>query len=550
MRKMCPLDVTAYAKEALAAIEAASSTLAAWIGGPPDLEPLCDHVKKKGVSAVAAGSLRALGEGAWWTQERMHAAGFQGVSDPYCRACGPESQVGGTQKLGTLHHRFVECAATASLRLRHKDRHILDVATSLLRESEPLFQQGIPLLVPRQRPPAEVTRWCGGRVPADFTFTRVGFTDGAMRGRAPKRARRAGWSAVLVDENAKVIAGLYGTCSDYIPSAYRAELHGLLNMLRLAMPPLTIWVDNQNVVTGWLRGREWCCASSRAAADLWRMIWDLLDDIGGGIEILKVKGHATEADISTGRITKFLQEGNGHADHNAGQGAVISEEDLPSEMQIKAYMEAKSWYRWLTVIADNWPADVQEKRGDGDQESTVVSQRPPHVLLLHDASPRVLITGGDALTCTACQRTTASQSLCLRRAFASAACLGPLRDRAMARNGEIRAAEERGHTLTVTGCVTWCRRCACYGAKRMHGLAKQCEGEEAGKKRSTGLQRLRQGRHPVTLAVLDANSERCSSLAVDSSASEGWPSPPRPLWRSSLPLEPCAREGWPSPPRP
>ena len=140
MRKMCPLDVTAYAKEALAAIEAASSTLAAWIGGPPDLEPLCDHVKKKGVSAVAAGSLRALGEGAWWTQERMHAAGFQGVSDPYCRACGPESQVGGTQKLGTLHHRFVECAATASLRLRHKDRHILDVATSLLRESEPLFQ--------------------------------------------------------------------------------------------------------------------------------------------------------------------------------------------------------------------------------------------------------------------------------------------------------------------------------------------------------------------------------------------------------------------------
>ena len=61
MRKVCPLDITAYAKEALAAIEAGSSMLAERLVGPPDFEPLCDHVKKKGVSAIC----RGLASGAW-----------------------------------------------------------------------------------------------------------------------------------------------------------------------------------------------------------------------------------------------------------------------------------------------------------------------------------------------------------------------------------------------------------------------------------------------------------------------------------------------------
>ena len=131
----------------------------------------------------------------------------------------------------------------------------------------------------------------------------------------------------------------------------------------------------------------------------------------------------------------------------------------------------------------------------------VVFQRPPRELLLNDLHPHVLVDIGGALTCATCKRTTAIQGLSARCAFASAACLGKLQDRAVLRKGELQVAEERGDTLTVTGSVTWCRRCACYGVKRLNGLAKQCEGEDAGKKRSTVLQRLRLGQHPVTKAA-------------------------------------------------
>ena len=39
------------------------------------------------------------------------------------------------------------------------------------------------------------------------------------------------------------------------------------------------------------------------AADLWRQVWRVLEDIGPGIVIRKCKGHATEADLASGRAT-------------------------------------------------------------------------------------------------------------------------------------------------------------------------------------------------------------------------------------------------------
>ena len=85
-----------------------------------------------------------------------------------------------------------------------------------------------------------MVRCCGGRqLPADFTFTGHAFTDGALRGRAPIAARRAGWACVLVDGEGKVIGGLYGPCPDHFPTAFRAELRAVIELLVLAVPPLT-----------------------------------------------------------------------------------------------------------------------------------------------------------------------------------------------------------------------------------------------------------------------------------------------------------------------
>ena len=81
---VCPQIVMLKSKEALMRKEAATSSLAARIGGPPDLAPLKKFLKSRACRlSPAAASLRALGEGGWWTQKRMMASGFEGVSDPY-----------------------------------------------------------------------------------------------------------------------------------------------------------------------------------------------------------------------------------------------------------------------------------------------------------------------------------------------------------------------------------------------------------------------------------------------------------------------------------
>ena len=76
----------------------------------------------------------------------------------------------------------------------------------------------------------------------------------------------------------------------------------MLQTLRHAMLPITIFVDNAGVVDGYAKGKAWRCHSGRAAADLWRQVCWKCEDFGGeGIVIEKVKGHATQADIDAGK---------------------------------------------------------------------------------------------------------------------------------------------------------------------------------------------------------------------------------------------------------
>ena len=83
-RLTCPAVVRLHAlDDHLKPREAAQPSLAAKLGGLPDLEPLGDFlVSKKLRGSPAAGSLRALGEGGWWTQQRLFEEGFEDVSDP------------------------------------------------------------------------------------------------------------------------------------------------------------------------------------------------------------------------------------------------------------------------------------------------------------------------------------------------------------------------------------------------------------------------------------------------------------------------------------
>ena len=80
MDAVSPRDIHLLAVRALMPKEASSSSLATRNGFPPDLEPLKGFLHSIHRTKAAA-SLRYLGEGGWWTQDRMHAAELHGVTD-------------------------------------------------------------------------------------------------------------------------------------------------------------------------------------------------------------------------------------------------------------------------------------------------------------------------------------------------------------------------------------------------------------------------------------------------------------------------------------
>ena len=210
---------------------------------------------------------------------------------------------------------------------------------------------------------------------------------------------------MLVDAEARVVAGLYGPCPDPFPSSLRAELRAVIQLLPLASPPLVIWVVNKAVVDGWARGPAWCCSAARPTADLWRIFWQAVGGVGAdGHEIRKCKGHATEADFQAGRSTPFLRKGNEHADLFAGLGVDIAEAEVPSEAAGAAYREARQWYKWLRTLVAYWPCDVQKVERARRAGAAGAAARParPRPYQLHPERPHVLQEERGRLCCRKC----------------------------------------------------------------------------------------------------------------------------------------------------
>ena len=104
-----------------------------------------------------------------------------------------------------------------------------------------------------------------------------------------------------------------------------------INLAEIMAPTVSIWFggsylvinsDSAYFVGGWQRGPAWCTKPNRIFADIWRLFWQAATDFGtNNIEVRKVKGHATLADVAEGRSTVFERWGNIQADKAAKRGA-------------------------------------------------------------------------------------------------------------------------------------------------------------------------------------------------------------------------------------
>ena len=120
----------------------------------------------------------------------------------------------------------------------------------------------------------------------------------------------------------------------------RAELWAVLQALRLCSPPIQIHTDCAAVIQGLKKGSKRCGAADAKHADVWRLIWHHIEDIGfgsEGITVVKCKAHVTKKAISEATDEqREIIELNVAADDWAKRGAKA---DHPIEWHVQAKKE-------------------------------------------------------------------------------------------------------------------------------------------------------------------------------------------------------------------
>ncbi len=311
------------------------------------------RLRDKTRRTAADGSAAALIEGGWWTAARLAAAGLRSTSK--CSAC--------KAAVGTLWHRLGDCSATKDEREGGKG-----CPQWLLRKGraglwDPLFSRGVPALprVPAP-PPQRVIRTMVEEVDGEMgVATGDIYTDGAMTGKW-RRVMRGGWGVVVLVEGAQRVAWrMHGTCTELYPSILRAELTAVLNVLRIVVPPARIYVDNGEVVKGFEEGPVWCTAAGRDGGELWREVWERMEDIGGGVTVVKVKAHTDPGAVEEGIITERNRYGNMQADAEAKRGARLAETLSPVGAAKSELIKGMRWTGWVRRFAAVWAADHDEQ---------------------------------------------------------------------------------------------------------------------------------------------------------------------------------------------
>eukprot|EP00959_Pyramimonas_sp_CCMP1952_P408897 8569218-Pyramimonas_sp.AAC.1 len=120
------------------------------------------------------------------------------------------------------------------------------------------------------------------------------FSDGACRKyHYWPEASRAGWGFVQVGDH-RILVCAYGALPGPVQTSPRAELYAVVQILRVAMLPTTIYTDYLDLPEGLSRGPSWGCSPRRPNSDLWCEIWRRIEDLGGlssERQVFHVPGH-------------------------------------------------------------------------------------------------------------------------------------------------------------------------------------------------------------------------------------------------------------------
>ena len=147
------------------------------------------------------------------------------------------------------------------------------------------------------------------------------------------------------------------------------------------------------------------------------------------LKIRWCKGHATKKQIASGLITSQLAAANDHADAFAKQGAELDRHQRPNGVEKQAYQNARAWYKWLSVVVQNWG---EKKDFDDDLaaqkklEVEAKKREDAQKTRLHHTSPHRIWKIDGAWACSGCKRKAHSEQAAAR--LKKSACLPALRE--------------------------------------------------------------------------------------------------------------------------
>ena len=152
--------------------------------------------------------------------------------------------------------------------------------------------------------------------------------------------------------------------------SYLAELKAILEALRMAVPPLTIYTDNAQALNDRGKGKEHCVSARTRGAAMWRDVWFYIEQIGDGLKLEKGKAHTTWHEVLSGKTLHVHHVGNGRADEGAKAAAQAAEREAPTRSFNEQLKKALAWYRWILDYASAWEddvdPDVQGSAGDSE----------------------------------------------------------------------------------------------------------------------------------------------------------------------------------------
>lgn len=465
-----------------------------------DIEPIRQQMRAKAGplwSARHLGVARQLVVSGAWTQDRLYAIGR--ASTPQCLACG--------EATGTAHHRYHVCSALHGYRMTappelREWQHVAETHPQSLLWSRALMRH--PASDWRFVPVQREVQWDG---PGDLgVFTGTVCCDGSKLGHTEHA--QVGWAAAQVDDQGQVGVAAMGLMPVALPEqrkVKRVEMWAFFEVIRHALPPIIVHTDHAGILSGLARGRDWCTAACRAHADVWRLIWRVIDDLGGlqqGIfEVWHCKAHRSKAAIARlAAPAQAVARGNAQVDVlakvaaelDAGHGreAALREATL----KVRWMLRYVGWWHAQTEV---WP-DVEPRRPQEAPDPAVRRPPPPPP----PARPHTLrlITAG-TWRCTECGRWASSVGG--NRRLRRVECPGVTRLPAAGASG--RYVSVQGHAVMRTGPMFWCLHCGCHAEARVVGLRARCTRRPV----SVGpWRRLLAGKHPATGQWLGGEARR------------------------------------------